>query len=60
MFLDWGGALGTDPPRSHTLSYFKRGQLKTGPHNTVTTSIASSDIILKKMQKPKWIVLTVF
>ena len=53
MFLDWGGALGTDPPRSHTLSYVKRGQLKTGPHITVTTSIASSDIILKKIEKSK-------
>ena len=48
-----GGALETDPPRSHTLSNVKRGRLKTGPHSTVTTSIASLDIILKKIQKPK-------
>jgi len=44
-----GGAIGRDPPRGHTLSYVKRGELKSGPHITVTTNIASLDIILKKI-----------
>jgi len=44
-----GGAIGRDSPRGHTLSFVNPGELKTGPHITVTTSIASSDIILKKI-----------